>query len=73
MSKLPNVSGKDVVKKLEKIGFVFVRQAGSHMILRREKPPNMIITVPNHKKLNRGTFKNILCQVGISVEEFLKL
>jgi len=31
MSKLPNLSGKDVAKKLEKIDFVFVRQSGSHM------------------------------------------
>ena len=73
MSKLPNLSGKDVAKKLEKIDFVFVRQSGSHMILRREKPSKMTVTIPDHKELKRGTLKNILRQVGISVDEFLKL
>jgi predicted RNA binding protein YcfA (HicA-like mRNA interferase family) len=73
MSKLPNLSGKDVAKKLEKIGFVFVRQLISHMILRREKPFKMTVTIPDHKELKRGTLKNILRQVGISLDEFLKL
>jgi len=34
MSKLPVVSGQDCVKALEKIGFYFKRQEGSHIVLR---------------------------------------
>ncbi len=36
MSKLPSISGKDSMKALFKVGFVFKRQVGSHMILKRE-------------------------------------
>ncbi|WP_337250323.1 type II toxin-antitoxin system HicA family toxin [Acetomicrobium sp.] len=39
----------------------------------REKPSKMTVTIPDHKELKRGTLKNILRQVGISVDEFLKL
>jgi predicted RNA binding protein YcfA (HicA-like mRNA interferase family) len=38
MSKLPVVSGKECVKILEKLGFYFKRQEGSHIILRRDIP-----------------------------------
>ncbi len=33
MPPLPVISGSDVVRKLERLGWVFVRQTGSHMIL----------------------------------------
>lgn len=33
MSKLPVVSGQDVIKALAKIGYEFDRQRGSHMVL----------------------------------------
>jgi len=73
MSKLPVVSGKEVVKRLEKIGFAFVRQSGSHMILRRERPPKMTVSVPDHKELKRRTLKNILRQVGLNIDAFERL
>lgn len=73
MAKLPIVSGREVVRKLEKAGFIFVRQVGSHMILRREASPKMTISVPDHKELKRKTLKNILRQVGLTVRQFEEL
>jgi predicted RNA binding protein YcfA (HicA-like mRNA interferase family) len=35
MPNLPGVSGRRAVKALERLGFVFIRQKGSHVILRR--------------------------------------
>jgi predicted RNA binding protein YcfA (HicA-like mRNA interferase family) len=50
MTKLPtDLSGKELVKLLSKIGFVFQRQQGSHMVLRRE-PPFARVVVPKHRK-----------------------
>jgi predicted RNA binding protein YcfA (HicA-like mRNA interferase family) len=72
MSKLPRVSGADVVKALEKAGFQFIRQHGSHMILRRTDPFAQT-TVPNHRELDRGTLRAIIRQTGLSVDEFTKL
>jgi predicted RNA binding protein YcfA (HicA-like mRNA interferase family) len=72
MSKLPRVSGADVVKALEKAGFQFIRQHGSHMILRRLDPFAQT-TVPNHRELDRGTLRAIIRQAGLSLDEFSKL
>jgi len=73
MNKLPTVSGKEVVKRLGKAGFNFTRRKGSHMILRRERPTKITISIPDHKELKKGTLKNILRQANITIEEFERL
>jgi predicted RNA binding protein YcfA (HicA-like mRNA interferase family) len=72
MSKLPQVSGADTVRVLQKLGFTLRRQHGSHMILRRDSPYAQTV-VPNHRQLDRGTLRAILRQADISVDEFSKL
>ncbi len=37
MSKLPQVSGKDTIKALGKIGFTVLSQRGSHVKLARKR------------------------------------
>ena len=70
MSALPVVSGRDVAKALEKIGYVFDGQRGSHMILRQQNPPHRRLTVPDHKDVAKGTLRAIIRQAGLTVEEF---
>lgn len=73
MTKLPtDLSGREVRKALERAGFVFRRQAGSHMILRREEPYARAV-VPDHKQVRVGTLRRILSDTGLSLEEFLRL
>lgn len=72
MSKLQRISGRDCIKALEKAGFHFKRQEGSHIILRRNDPFSQLV-VPDHKELDRGTLRAIIRQAGMSVEEFVKL
>ena len=50
MSKLPVLSGRDLVRALEKVGFQLDRQKGSHMILYRADPPTTL-SVPDHREL----------------------
>ena len=69
MSKLPRVSGSEVVAALGKIGFYVKRQRGSHIILRRDEPFAQT-TVPNHRELDSGTLRAILRQIDLSVDEF---
>jgi predicted RNA binding protein YcfA (HicA-like mRNA interferase family) len=71
MSGLPQISGRDCVKALAKVGFYIKRQQGSHMILRRDEPFAQVV-VPDHKTLDRGTLRTIIRQAGLSPEEFLK-
>jgi predicted RNA binding protein YcfA (HicA-like mRNA interferase family) len=57
---------------LEKAGFVFKRQQGSHMVLRRDDPFAQVV-VPDHKELDRGTLRAIIRQAGLGVDEFSRL
>lgn len=72
MSKLPVVSGRDLVRALCKIGFVLDRQKGSHMMLFRAEPPTTI-SVPDHRELDRGTLRAILRSAGLAPAELDRL
>ena len=71
MSRLPQVSGAELVRALQNLGFVVKRQQGSHIILRRTDPFAQTV-VPNHRQIDRGTLRAILRQTGISVEDLHK-
>lgn len=72
MSKLPVISGRECIKALEKAGFYFKRQEGSHIVMRRDDPFGQVV-VPDHRELDRGTLRAIIRQAGLSSNEFLKL
>jgi predicted RNA binding protein YcfA (HicA-like mRNA interferase family) len=72
MSRLRQVSGPDVVRALQKVGFSVRRQHGSHIIMRRDTPFAQTV-VPNHRQIDRGTLRAILRQTDLSVDEFTKL
>ncbi len=79
MPKLPRVSSQKTIKTLEKLGFVQIRQKGSHLILKKElrNEDGEIIeigcVVPMQRKtLAVGTLKNILNQANITVETFIE-
>jgi predicted RNA binding protein YcfA (HicA-like mRNA interferase family) len=68
MPKLPVLSGADVLKMLEQLGFVQIRQRGSHVVMRRG---NVGTVVPLHKELKTGTLAGIIRQAGLTQDEFL--
>lgn len=68
MPKLPVVSGREAIRALERLGFVVVRQRGSHLVMRRESSG---CVVPNHSELKTGTLAGILKQAGLSADEFI--
>jgi predicted RNA binding protein YcfA (HicA-like mRNA interferase family) len=72
MPKLPRVSGQEAVSALERIGFVQVRQRGSHVVLKRETAEGVIgCVVPLHRELAIGTLRGILKQARITPGEFM--
>jgi len=73
MPKLPIVTARQTLKKLQNSGTVVVRKTGSHAILRG--PDGRYAVVPIHSRvtLKRGTLKNILKGAKLSVDEFQKL
>jgi predicted RNA binding protein YcfA (HicA-like mRNA interferase family) len=70
MPKLPHISGAQAVKIFERLGFVVMRQNGSHIVLRKGSSGCVI---PNHKEIKVGTLAGILRQAGISADEFLRI
>ncbi len=72
MTRLPSVSGRECARALARVGFHLKRQEGSHMILRRDNPFAQVV-VPDHKELDRGTLRAILRQIGLGVEDFVRL
>ncbi|HEV8321041.1 MAG TPA: type II toxin-antitoxin system HicA family toxin [Myxococcota bacterium] len=71
MVALPILSGAECIKGLARLGYVVVRQRGSHVRLRC--PNRSPLTVPLHGVLDRGTLRAILRAAGLTVEEFLTL
>ncbi len=71
MTKLPQVSGSDLVRARQKCGFTLRRQHGSHIIMRRDDPFAQTV-VPDHRQIDRGTLRAILRQTGITVDELTK-
>ena len=73
MARLPVVSGRQAAKALERVGYRFDRQRGSHLILRRDDPPHRRLTIPDHKELAKGTLRAIIRQAGLTVDAFAAL
>ena len=71
MPKIPQISGKNLVKVLEKIGYFVVRQRGSHIRMHHEN--RWPITVPNHKILGTGLLRKILRDAELTTEDLLQL
>ena len=68
MPKLPRTSGAAIVKTLERLGFVKIRQSGSHVIMRRAAKG---CVVPMHREVKVGTLAGILRQAEVSQEDFI--
>ena len=68
MPKLPVLSGRDVVKALERLGFEQMRQRGSHVVMRRG---SVVCVVPLHNEVKTGTLAGIVRQAGLTQDEFL--
>jgi predicted RNA binding protein YcfA (HicA-like mRNA interferase family) len=72
MPKLPRISGDEAIAALQRMGFVWIRQRGSHVVLKRQTPGGATgCVVPRHRELAAGTLRSILRQAKISEEDFV--
>jgi predicted RNA binding protein YcfA (HicA-like mRNA interferase family) len=72
MTRLPQLSGPELVRALQSAGFTVRRQQGSHIVMRRDDPFAQTV-VPNHRQIDRGTLRAILRQIDLSADELIKL
>jgi predicted RNA binding protein YcfA (HicA-like mRNA interferase family) len=74
MSRLPDVSGSEILEALQKAAFIILRQKGSHASLEKVDPAGVFPTiVPMHREIARGTLHDILKQTGLTRDEPRKL
>jgi predicted RNA binding protein YcfA (HicA-like mRNA interferase family) len=69
--KVPLLSGRQLLRTLEKLGFVEVHRKGSHVKMKHED--GRLIVFPYHDEVDRYTLKGALRDAEIDLEEFLKL
>ena len=71
-----DVSGADLVRGLERVGYTVTRQTGSHIRMTCTTPNQHHVTIPNHSHLRVGTLSSVLAAVvthlGISRDNLLK-
>ena len=66
-------SSVEIIKVLQRKGFIYVSQKGSHVKFRKTGSPALTAIVPAGKKeIPMGTFKSILRQANLMPEEFQK-
>jgi predicted RNA binding protein YcfA (HicA-like mRNA interferase family) len=68
----PVVSGAQLIAALGKLGWVSVRQRGSHVRLRHPDRPVSLV-VPLHRELKRGTLAGILRDASVDRDELRRL
>ncbi len=74
MSKVPSLSYLELLRALQRDGWVIVRQKGSHIRLQKHLPTEVLkITVPAHRPLKRSTLAHLLKQARLSVEQLTAL
>lgn len=74
MTRLPTVRSREVIRALERAGFVVTVTSGSHCRMIHGKDPGRAVTIPIHasRDIRTGTLHAIIRQAGLSVEEFIR-
>lgn len=73
MAKLPAISGKELVKFLEFMGFKIIRTKGSHARMKAEDGRITTIPVHGHRDIPKGLLRKIIREdLEMSLEAFIK-
>jgi len=66
-------SSSQIIKVLQRKGFIYISQRGSHVKFRKFGKPTLTVIVPaNKKEIPFGTFKSILRQANLTENDFKK-
>ena len=73
MNKMRRVTGKEMVRFLERQCFALRRSVGSHHVMRKGDRPQTVVPVHGNSNLKPGTLRGILRDINLKPEEFEKL
>lgn len=72
MSKPPVLKPRELIKALEKLGFVNTRRRGSHFFFKHLDGRTTVVPMHQGKTIGLGLMRGILADVKMSVEELEK-
>ena len=70
MAFLPVLSGKEVVRTFEKLGWRVARQSSSHIIMTKDGEI-ATLSVPDHKEVAKGTLRSLIRAANLTVDQFV--
>jgi predicted RNA binding protein YcfA (HicA-like mRNA interferase family) len=73
MTKLPSLTGKQIVRALEKTDFIVIRVKGSHHFLKHSDGRSTVVPVHSGETIGSGLLASILRDCELSRDEFRKL
>lgn len=74
MTRVPSLGYDQVVRALQRDGWVVVRQKGSHIRLQKHTSNEILkLTIPAHNPILRSTLSHILKQARLSVDQLIEL
>ena len=74
MSSVPSLSYREILRALQRDGWIVLRQRGSHIRLQKHLGERTLkLTVPAHTPVKRSTLSHIIKQAEIELDTFLKL
>ena len=71
--RLPAVTAKQLVRVVERLGFEFRRQTGSHAIYVRPGDHARVVVPMHASELKRKTLRGILSDIKITVDQLREL
>ncbi len=74
MSVIPSLAYREILRALQRDGWVIIRQRGSHIRLQKHMGERTLkLTVPAHIPVKRSTLSHIIKQAELDLDSFLKL
>lgn len=73
MSKLPSLTGREIISILKKAGFVVERQRGSHVFMKHPDGRATVVPVHSGETIGPGLLSKILRDVEMIKDDFLKI
>lgn len=73
MTWLPRMKGRDVVRALQKAGFLIARTRGSHVFLKHADGRATVVPVHAGEIIGSGLMASILRDVDLNAEQFARL
>lgn len=67
---LPVLSGREVVRIFESLGWEAVRRRGSHIIMIKDEE-TITLSIPDHREVAKGTLRGLIRAAGLTVGQFV--